>query len=232
MADHGVSNERRRELEQMDPFQQNMVKGLEWAAKHKKQLILILGTVAVVLVLFSTIMYSFKRAETTAAELVARAGAAYEKTISDSQNPKTGYGAVQADYEKIFEEYANTAAGKMALVTYARICAEAGEYDKAYAYYSRALENLDNQAGMENMLLAAMGNMALMKKETDKAKSFFQRIEKGPSTLMKDEARFALAQIYESENDMEASLKMYEKLLQSEGGSLYKAIAQARAGGE
>jgi tetratricopeptide (TPR) repeat protein len=232
MADHGVSNERRKELEQMDAFQKNLVKGLAFASAHTKQLIMILGAVVVVLALLATTIYSFKRAETTAARLTAQAGGEYNKTISETQDPKAGYDAVKADYEKIFEEYANTSAGEMALVTYARICSDAGEYDKAYTYYLKALENLDNQAGMENMLLTALGNMAMMKDDPAKAKAFYLRIEKGSSDLMKDEARFALAQIYAAENDMEASLKMYEKILQDKKNSMYKAIAQAKAGGE
>lgn len=181
MADQGVSRERKRELEQMDPFQENLVRGMTWATAHKKQLIMGLGGVAVVLVLISTILYSFKQAETSAAALVARAGTLYDTTYAENQDPKAAYEAVKPEFQKIFEDYTNTAAGKMALVSYARICASAGDYDNAYAYYIKALENLDNQAGMENMLLAALGNMALMKNDSEKAKTFYLRIEKGRS---------------------------------------------------
>ena len=231
MADHGVSNERRRELEQMDPFQENLVKGLTFASKYKKYLMLGIGGVVVVLVLISAVMYSFEKAETTAATLAARAAAAYDTAYAKNRDGKAAYEAVKADYQKLFEEYANTAAGRMAQVTYAKICANAKDWDTAYTYYSKALENLGNDAGMKNMLLAALGNMALMKKDMEKAKSFYLRIEKGASPLIKDEARFALAQIYESENDMESGLKMYEKILQEDQNSLYTAIAQAKSEG-
>ena len=232
MADQGVSNERKRELEQMDSFQENMVKGMTWATAHKKQLIMAVGAAAVVLILFSTIMYSFKQAETSAATSVARAGAKYDQAYAKDKDPKAAYEAVKSDFQKILEEYANTSSGKMALISFAKICANAGDYDAAYTYYSKALENMDNQAGMENMLLAALGNMSVMKNDLEKAKSFYLRIEKGSASLMKDEARFALAQIYESEKDMESSLKMYEKILQENKNSLYRPVALARAGGE
>ena len=231
MADQGVSNERRRELEQMDPFQENLVKGLTFASTYKKQLMLGLGALVVVLVLFSTVMYSFKKAETTAASLASRAQKAYDAAYTKDRDAKAAYDAVKGDYQKIFEEYANTAAGRMAQVTFAKICADAKDWDSAYTHYSKALESIDNEAGMKNMLLAALGNMAMMKKDVEKAKSFYLRIEKGASPLMKDEARFALAQIYESENDMAAGLKMYEKILQEDQNSLYTAIAQAKSEG-
>jgi|GEM_PF-967879 tetratricopeptide (TPR) repeat protein len=231
MADQGVSNERRRELEQMDPFQANLIKGLTYASKYKKQLMLGLGALGVVLVLFLTVMYSFQKAETTAATLAARAGTAYDAAYSKNQDAQAAYEAVQEAYQQLFEEYANTTAGRMAQVTYAKICANAKDWESAYTYYANALEHFDNEAGMQNMILAALGNMALMKKDVKKAKSFYLRIEKGASPLMKDEARFALAQIYESDNDMASGLKMYEKILQDNENSLYAAIAQAKSQG-
>ncbi len=231
MSDQGVSNERRRELEQMDPFQESLIKGLDYASKHKNQLILILGAVVVVCVVFSTIMFNFKRSELKASQMVAKAGAVYAESISEDQDPQKGYEAVKDQFEAVFDEYANTSAGRMAQVTYAKICFDAKEYDKAYALYADALETLGNEAGMKNFLLSALGNLAQLKNEPEKAKAYYLRIEKGASTLLKDEARFALALIYEAENDMESSLKMYEKIVKENGNSLYKTIAESRVSG-
>ncbi|MCG8635709.1 MAG: hypothetical protein MI863_17870 [Desulfobacterales bacterium] len=231
MADQGVSNERKRELEQMDPFQEALVKGLTYVSENRKQLMLILGGVVVVFVVFSIIMFNFKQSELKASQMVARAGAAYAESIAKDQDPQKGFEAVKDKFEAVFDEYANTSAGRMALVTYAKICFDAKEYDKAYALYSDALEALGNEAGMENFLLSALGNLAQLKKEPEKAKDYYLRIEKGASNLLKDEARFALALIYEAENDMEASLKMYEKIVKEDGDSLYKAIAESRVRG-
>lgn len=228
MADKGVSNERKKELEQMDPFQEALVKGLSYASEHKKQIGLVIGAVVVVCVVFSTIMVSFKRAEINASQLVAKAVAEYGKVYSENQDPGKAYEAVRDTFETIFDEYANTSAGRMARVTYAKICFDAGEYDRAYAQYSEALSAMGNEAGMENFLLSALGNLSQLKNDPEKAKSYYLRIEKGNSDLLKDEARFALALIYEAENDMAASLKMYEKIVNENETSFYKAIAQAR----
>lgn len=232
MADQGVSNERRRELEQMDPFQAFLVKGLAYTQKNKKQLMVVLGGVALVFVVFSVIMISFKRSETTAASLVAKAAADYAKVYTETEDPKKAYGAVSEGYETVFDDYANTSAGKLALVSYAKICFDAGEFDKAYEYYTKALDSLDRQAGMENMILAALGNLSQKKNDPQKAKSYYLRIENGASELLRNDARFALALIYEAENDMAESLKMYEKILKDGENSLYRAIAQAKVGGE
>lgn len=231
MADQGVSNERKRELEQMDPFQEAMVKGLNYVAENKKLLMMIFGAVVVAGVIFSITMYNFRQSEIKASQMAAKAGADYAESISKDQDPQKGYEAVKEQFEAIFDKYANTSAGRMARVSYAKICFDAKEYDKAYDLYNEALENIGNEAGMENFLLSALGNLAQLRNDPEKAKSYYLRIESGTSDLMKDEARFALALIYASENDLESSLKMYEKIVKENEGSLYRTIAEYRASG-
>lgn len=231
MSDQSVSNERRRELEQMDPFQEALAKGLTYASENRKQLFLILGAVVVVCVVFSAIMFSFKRSEITASRLVADATRQYGETYAKDQDYKKGYDAVKDSFQSVFDEYSNTNAGRLALVTFAKICFDAGEYDKAYTLYSDALDTLGNEAGMENFMLSVLGNLSQIRNEPGKAKSYYLRIEKGSSDLLKDEARFSLALLYEADNDMEASLKMYEKILKENENSIYRAIAESRVAG-
>lgn len=232
MAGQGVSNERRKELEQMDPFQAALVKGLSYASEHKKKIGLVIGAVVIVCVVFSTIMYSFKRSEIQASKLSAKAVAQYAKLYAEHKDPKKGYAAVQKDFQSVLDEYSNTSAGKMAMVSFAKICFDAGEYDRAYGLYAKALAAMGDDAGMENFLLSALGNLSRIKKDLKKAKSYYLRIEKGESELLKDEARFSLALIYEAENDTAASLRMYEKIVNENENSMYSAIAQAKVSRE
>ncbi|MBU1698062.1 MAG: tetratricopeptide repeat protein, partial [Proteobacteria bacterium] len=87
MAEQRVSNERKKELEQIDPFQASLLKAMAYAKEYKKQLILIAGAIVLVAVVFSGIMYNFKKAENTAALLVSQALTQYA-TIND---PDKGY---------------------------------------------------------------------------------------------------------------------------------------------
>ncbi len=232
MADQGVSNERKKELEQMDSFQAALVKGMSYASEHKKQIGLVLGGIMVVILVLSTIMYSFKQSEVQASQLAAKASMAYAKSISVDKDPKKALAAAQNDFQAILDEYNNTNAGKMAMVSFAKICFDAGDYDKAYDLYSQALSTMGNEAGMENFLLAALGNIAQLKKDNEKAKSYYLRIENGKSTLLKDEAQFSLALIYEAESDEASAMKMYEKIVNDHRSSIYLSIAQARLNGE
>jgi len=224
MAERGVSNERRKELEQIDPFQEKLLNALAYGKKNQKQLLLILGGIVLVIVIFSGIMFSFKKSENIASDLVAAAAITYAK----ANDPVKGFQAVTADFEMVFSEYSNTSAGKMGKVKFAKICFDAGEYDRAFELYKEALEIFKNEAGMKNFLLASLGHVSQARNEIETAKSYFLEIETGASDLLKDEARFALAGIYEASNDQTSSLAMYEKIVRDHENSIYRSIAESK----
>ncbi|WP_020585672.1 tetratricopeptide repeat protein [Desulfobacter curvatus] len=228
MANQGVSNERKKELAQMDPFQEGLSKSVEWAAAHKKLLMISAGALVGVAVVFSAIMFSFRQSEIKASELSAKAYETYEEQYSRNRDARKGYEAVKDDFQTLFDEYSNTSAGRMALINFGKICFDAKEYDQAFELYSRALSTVGEKAGVKNFLLCAMGTICELNNDLEQAKSYYLRVEKGASNLLKDEARFALALIYEKLNDTDAGRQMYEKIAESGESSMYKAMAQAR----
>jgi len=224
MADQKVSNERKKELEQLDPFQESLLKALAYIKEYKKQLILIAGAFVLVVVVFLGIMYSFQKAENTAATLVSQALTKY----ANAKDPDKGYLAIENNFQIIFSDYANTKAGKQAKVKFAKICFEASKFDQSYKYYKESLEIFKNEALMENLILASLGQVCIARKEFKEAKQYFSQIEKGDTDLLKDEARYALAMLYEADNNAADSKKMYEKILTGFENSMYKPIAKSK----
>ena len=230
MADQSVSNERKKELEQIDPFQENLLKALAYAGENKKSISLILGAIVVVGIIFSGIMFSFKKSENTASDLVSKAMQEYSQASDSAKNndPIKGFEAVKDDFEVVFADYSNTSAGKIARVKFAKICFDAGKYDRAFELYEEALDEFKNDSGMRNFLLSSLGHVSQAKNDLDKAKSYFLQIETGTSDLLKDDARFALAGLYEVSNEMESSLEMYEKIVNDHENSIYRGIAESK----
>lgn len=224
MANQGISNERRKELEQLDPLQKNMFKAMAYAGIYKKQLLLILGVVVLAAAVFVGIITSFQLSENKASHLVAEATARYNQLADD---PKTAYQNVKDSFETVLNEYANTDAGKMAQITYAGICMDAGEYDRAGVLYEEALKSFGKEAVLHNFLLSSLGHVWLAKNDLDRAETYFQQVETGESDLLKDESRFVLAQIYAANQKLDASQKMYEKLVKENQNSMYTGLAQA-----
>lgn len=228
MANQDVSNERKRELTQMDPFQVGLTKSVEWASTHKKQLMIAAGALVGVMVVFSVLMFSFKQSEIKASELAGKAYEKYEEQYSQDRDARKGYDAVKEDFQTLLNEYPNTSAGRMALINFGKICFGAKDYDQAFDMYSRALSAVGDKVGVKNFLLCALGTICELKNDLEQGKSYYLRVEEGRSNLLKDDARFALALIYEKLNDTDAGYRMYEKIAESQGDSVYKAIAQAR----
>lgn len=224
MADNKISNERKKELEQLDPFQQNLINAMEMVKNYKKQLILIIGAVMLVAIVFSGVMYSFQKAENSAATLVSQALTKYAK----ANDPDKGYQEVKDDFKTIFTDYANTSTGKLAKIQFAKICYDASKFDQSYKYYKESLETFKDEAMMENFLLVALGNVSIARKELEEAKNYLFQVEKGKSVLLKDEAQFTLAMLYETANNAAESKKMYEKILKNSENSIYNPIAKSK----
>ncbi len=224
MAEQKISNERKKELQQMDPFQAGLVKAVNYAKTYQKQLLFITGAVILVVVVFSSVMYSFQKAENTAAALVNQAFVKYYE-IDD---PQKAYIEVENDFKTILTEFSNTAAGKMALVQFAKINYDALKFDQSYTYYSNALKVFKNDMLMKNFLLSALGNVCITKKDFNKAREYFMQIENGESALLKDEAKFALAMINETASELEKSKTMYNKLVEEHENSIYTPIAKSK----
>lgn len=212
----------------MDPFQEGLTKSVKWASAHKQQLMISVGALVGVVVVFSAIMFSFKQSEIKASELAAKAYEKYEEQYSQDRDARKGYDAVKDDFKTLLDEYPNTSAGRMALINFGKICFEAKDYDQAFDLYSRALSSMGDKAGVKNFLLCALGTTCELRNDLEQAKSYYMRVEEGTSNLLKDDARFALALIYEKLNDTDAGHQMYEKIAESQGASMYKAIAQAK----
>ncbi len=224
MADK-ISRDRKKELEQLDPFQENLLKVMAFVKEFKKQLVLIGGAVVLVALVFSGIMYSFQRAENKADALAAEAIKKYAK----ANDPEKGYLETEADFKVIFTEYANTNAGKLAKIQFAKICYEASKFDQSRQYYEEALQVFENNELIKNLILASLGHVCIAGKEFNEAKDYFLEIEKGKTDLLKDEAKFSLAMLDEASENMVESKKMYEKIMTEHENSMYTAIAKGKA---
>ncbi len=224
MSQQKVSNERKKELEQLDPFQEKVLKTVAFLKEYKKHIIMVIGAVTAVVIALSAVMYSFKKSEETAALLVSRALSEYA-AVND---PDKGYQEVKDDFEIVFKEYSNTTAGKQARVRFAKICFDASKFDQSFIAYKKALDVFKDNSLMKNFILASLGHVCIAKKDYEGAKTYFLQIENSDSGLLKDEAEYALATLYEMENNMPESKKKYEEIVSNYKDSIYLPLAEAK----
>ncbi len=182
MAERGVSNERKKELEQLDPFQENVLKAIGVAQKYKRPLLLGVVVLGIAVGAFWAALASFHNSEKKASDLLANALTVY----AGSKDAKAGYQAVEKDFQQIFEEYANTAAGKMARIRFASMAHAAGHYDTAYEMFTAAYGEYRKDPFLQEMLLLSLGNVCVATKDYDKARSFFVM----PQAVVKSTSNF------------------------------------------
>ena len=224
MASQKVSLERKKELEQLDPFQENLIKTLKYAKENKKQLMIVGFSIVAIVIIFSSVLYSFRMAETNASTLASSAMNKYTQI----KDPVEGYLAVENDFNSILEDYSNTAAGKIAKVNFAKICYNASKFDKAYDLYKEALKNFNKDPGTTNLLLSSLGHVCMALNKNDEAKKYFEKINKSDSPLLKDEANFLLGMLFETSGDRITSQKFYQTVATEYENSLYKPLAQSK----
>lgn len=224
MADQKVSNERKKELEKLDFFQENLIKGMVFLKEQRNLFFMGLGTVLLVIIVFSAVMLSIRKSEDTAALKVSRAMAKY----AGFEDPYKGYLEVKDTFETVFKEYSNTHAGKQARLKFAKICYDASKFDESLIHYKEALAIFEGQALMTNFILASLGHVSLSKKDFDGAAQYFQQIKESETNLLKDEAGFALAMISKNSGNIAESKKMYETIVSDHQNSIYLPIAKGK----
>ena len=217
-----VSNERKRELEELDPFQENLLKTLEYVKTYKKQLIFMALGFATVIIIFSVVISNIKSSENKASQFLNETLTKYNAI----KNPKEAYLAVENDFPKLFEDYSNTSAGKMAKVKFAKICYNASKYKKAYEFYKAALSDFKSDPAIESLIFSSLGHTCLAIDNFKEAEIYFKKITKRDDALLKDEALFNLGIIAEKTEGKDASHDFFKKIVSDHPDSPYKALAQ------
>jgi predicted negative regulator of RcsB-dependent stress response len=221
-----ISRERKKELESPDPFQKNLLQALSFAKTYKKQVIIAISLIVITILVFSGIMISFKKAEDTAAQLLAKAVTKYDSTITN--DPAKAFMEAESAFSFLLQKYTNTNAGKLGKIQFAKICYDASKFEESYKYYKEALNEFDNYPVFKNFLLISMGNACIAMGKSDEAKKYFLKIESNKSDMLKADALFYMAMLNEKAGNTAESKKMYGTIVKEHEKSIYRSIAEEK----
>ncbi|HKK90791.1 MAG TPA: tetratricopeptide repeat protein [Desulfobacteraceae bacterium] len=218
-----ISRARKKELEQPDPFLEALYNGLEKAGKYKKQIVWIAAAVAAVVVIFAGTVYNIQKAGSSASTLLAQTLEKYS-----GQEPVEGYEAVKEDFNKLLEQYANTSAGRVALVRYAGICYKASKFDKAREMYEKALDQFSDDPVMHNLIQVSLGHACQAGDQYDRAEASFREVVDGDNPFLKDEALFNLGILLAVQGVEKESNTFFKTIVSDHKDSLYFPVAESR----
>jgi predicted negative regulator of RcsB-dependent stress response len=237
-----VDNKLRRQLNQDDPLAHLTQGGVQWAGENRQAAILS-GVIVVVLVLVSSLGYTWYQHRSAAAETgFGAAMQIYQTPVANAAEPtppgmktypdaKARALAANQMFLDVAHQYGMTTVGKTALYFAGLTYMEAGETGPA-------AETLNKVAGSWDHPLAALAKMALAQLDqqtghNDQAISLYQQLVKeNASTVPSGLAQIQLAELYQAEGqtqkarDIYAVLKDKDKTAQGQPGPAGEIAAQ------
>ena len=136
---------------------------------------------------------------------------------------------MEKDFEQILEKYSDKVGGKLARVTFANICYNGGEPDKAIALYEKALNDFD-EPFYKDLILSGLGYAYEQKGAIEKAAEYFEKIIAGNNPVLKSDAFYNLGRLYAALGNIEKSNTAYQKIISDQSDSIYIDLVKERVG--
>lgn len=216
-----ISNARKKELEQPDPFLEFLYHWLDRANAYRKQLIWAGCALLAVIVIASGTVYTIRSSDSKASALLASA-----LKTDEGQTAKEGFAAARPALETLTTSYPNTSAGRMGRIHFAKMAYDAGEFETAKSLYQDALAEFGDDPVLGNTLHLALGHTCRMLGQAGEAETHFKAVADGSSDYMKDEALFNLGLLAEEKG--EGADTYFSRIVSDYADSIYVEMARSR----
>ena len=221
---------RKELLKEPDEFITLSGKLIGFAVAHKNQLIYGLGIIVSLALIFSGIRFFSIRSENKAAALLNQSLAKYE-SVKDDTKLLVAYERVSNDFQSILDKYGSKKSGKIARLTYANICYDAGKYEQAIELYKTALQDFESRPLIHNQILSNLGYAWEQLKDYATAVSYFEKLSSAPEAAISADALFHLGWLYEKLEQPEKSKASYNKILSDHQDFIYIDLVKERMSG-
>ncbi len=221
---------RKQLLNEPDEFITFSSKLLKLIMDYKNHITVALCVIFSILIVFTAWRYFSNKAEDKAFALLDQGVTKYEK-IKVKNGESKAYLEVEKDFKSIFEKYSRKDGGKLARVTYANICYNAGKPDKAITLYNQSLRDFDDKPFINNIILNSLGYAHEKKGDYPGAIKYFEMIISSKQPDLKDEALFNLGRLYSKVGDEDKSLEAFKKIVSDYTDSIYFNIVKEKLAG-
>jgi tetratricopeptide (TPR) repeat protein len=221
---------RKQLLKEPDEFLTVSSKLIRFSIEYKKQISLALGALFVLIVVILGIRYFSNKAEDNAFAMLEKAATKYESVLKD-KDPNEAYREVENDFQRILKKYSGKKGGSLARVTYANICYNAGDFNKAIELFHGALDDFDENPALKDLILISLGYSHKERKDYKTAAQYFEMLVSRTDSIMKDEALFNLGWLYATIDEPDRSNDAYKKILSDFTDSIYFDLVREKVAG-
>lgn len=203
---------------------------LEFVKANQTAIVVAVSAVVLAAVVISGVIYFQKRAEEKAQTMLGNAISQVE-AAKRSESPEARYSELKPKFEEIIKKYGATAAGKAALLKYADLAYQTGDYDTAIEMYQRALDTYNDDGELKSFILNGLAYSYEGKESYAQAAEYFNRIVNDKSAVMKDQALFNLGRIYGKMGEPEKKREAYNRIVTDYPDSMYYPLAKEKLAG-
>jgi tetratricopeptide (TPR) repeat protein len=187
------------------------------------------GIVALALIISGYRFFSL-RSENKAQALLNQALTKYE-AASGGKDYKAAHTAVSEDFQQIINKYGGKEGGKLARLTYANICFDAGQYEEAIGLYKAASKDFIDHPFLYQLILSGIGYSYEQMNDQRAAIPYFERIAAADETILGGDALFNIGVIYEEFGEKEKSNEAFDQILSKYPDSIFINLVKERPTG-
>ena len=219
---------RKQLLKEPDEFLTFSARLFQFTLEHKYHLFGALGGIILLVLIVTGIRYYSQQRSNEAFSLLEKGRVKYQ-TLLNECDPRKAIKHVEKQLEQILNKYSDKVGGKLARVTYANICYNGGNPDKAIALYQKALNDFD-EPFYKDLILNDLGYAYEQKGAFKEAAEYFEKIVAGGNPVLKSDALYSLGRLYAALGNVEKSNTAYQKIISEQPDSIYIDLVKERAG--
>ena len=170
---------RKQLLKEPDQFLTVSGRMLAWAGERRKAILWSTAAFFALVIGISLFGFLSSRSEARAFALLDQAMKSYETALAEN-GPKEALPTVSEDFQRILDDYAGRAGGRMARVVFADICFRGGQADRAVTLYTQALEDYSGQPFYRDRIQTSLAHALVAKQDYSAAATWFERSPKTP----------------------------------------------------
>jgi tetratricopeptide (TPR) repeat protein len=214
-------------LKKPDEFMTFTGKAIRFVSDYQKPISYALCAVAAVVLVIFGYRFFAQRTEAKAFSMLEQTLAKYE-AHKKATSADEAYRNVSEEFQRIVEKYGGNAAGKLARASYANICYNAGDYNKAVELYKRSLNDFKDHPMVYNLILSGLGYAYQQMGDKPNAAMYFEKVASATDSNNRDEALFNLGMLYEKLGDTDKSHQAFKQFLSSYPNSMYFDIVEEK----
>jgi len=228
---------RKQFLKEPDEFLTFSRKIFELTLDNQNYVFGTIGAIIIIILIFTGFSYLSHKKELKASELFAKAISQYHKLNIDNSEKSQTENQLQDNQENIQEifkkldelasNYTGTSAGKISLISFANICFEKQNYQKAIELYKKAEKLFNDDSSLIPIVNYGLAYSYAQLKEYDKAISYFEKLIT-TNSLSEDSVLFQLGLLYEITGNDNKKTESFNKIISDYKNSSFYEIVKSK----